>query len=69
MEVTRKKDILLSTKIPVAEIQHFPDSRHKGNSGLCLSPDSVTTVLAGKYLMSKRVSVQETHLAFWAAVK
>lgn len=38
MEVLRKKGILLGTKIPVAEIQHFPDSRHKGYSGLCLSP-------------------------------
>lgn len=38
MEVIRKEGILLGTKISVAGIQHFPDSRHKGNSDLCLSP-------------------------------
>lgn len=38
MKDIRKKVILLGTKIPVAEIQPFPDSRHKRKAGFSSIP-------------------------------
>lgn len=65
MEALRMRCTLLAIKIPVAEIQPFPNRWESLVSAY--SPGSVTTVLAGKYLMPQKASVHEAHLASWAA--
>lgn len=58
MEALRMRCTLLAIKIPVAEIQPFPNRWESLVSAY--SPGSVTTVLAGKYLMPQSISSRST---------